>query len=101
VSLTVQVDEYAQGRVITLAPGLVILLADSPGRYIASKELEQVCGKCGEKLRTWSMWRTTPENPQVVYVACECLVMAIEGERFSVSEVTRHGKASAGWLRVS
>ena len=54
MSFTLQIDYYAQGdRVLTLAPGLVILVSDKNRQPASFIELEECCGKCKEHLRTW------------------------------------------------
>jgi hypothetical protein len=81
MSFVLQIDYYAEGeKVLTLAPGLVILIADRSRQPADSTELKERCGKCGEHLHTWEMNPSQQSElysltgrPPFQYLACECL----------------------------
>jgi hypothetical protein len=80
MSFTIQLDFYECGRVITLSPGLVILISDRSRQPEDSTELAEHCGKCGEHLHVWpldpalqSELYSLVGRPPFSYVACGCL----------------------------
>ena len=85
----------APARVITVAPGLWIFVAPksmAPFRRAAEvTELEASCGNCDQKLHTWPFVPATSDDPAAVYVACDCLLMAI-GERFELGDIVSRWK---------
>jgi hypothetical protein len=97
VSLIIQLDDYLddrgkpRGRVLSLGPGLVILLPDSRGFRRPRKvtRLDTICGKCGEALRTWGMRRlvTDSTSPAVSFIECSCLIVAVEPARYDLQQI--------------
>ena len=98
MSLVVQLDSFdddrgkPRGKVLSLGPGLAILLPDSRTFRRPRKvtRLDTICGKCGEALRIWGMRRlvTDSTSPAVSYVECQCLILAVEVDRYDVQQIT-------------
>lgn len=98
MSFVLQVDYYESARVLTLAPGLVILVSDQD-QPADSIELGERCGKCGRALRSWPLdprlqneLYSLVGRPPFEYLACECLCV-VHGAHLARGDIIKRWKS--------
>src|SRR4029077_12166503 len=102
--MLVQLDDFADqrgqwlGQTLSIVPGLSFILpASGSFRHPARmKELTEVCGRCGHRLRTWPMMRLSTHHTaaRVHYVECSCLLIGFEPDRHDLKRIV------AGWSNL-
>ena len=99
MSFVLQVDYYESAKVISLAPGLVILIANKSRRPRESTELKERCDKCKERLRAWPLDPAQQNElfsltgrPPFEYLSCDCLCVVFGSHLARADIITRWKK---------
>jgi hypothetical protein len=94
----VQVDAFFDaagkhaGETISLCLGLAVVVPAQRAfrRGVPYQKLETVCGKCGERLRSWQMSRLVHDHQTepTAFLECSCLSVAYWPAKFRPEQIT-------------